>query len=261
MIPTQELHAYSVWLTGPERPYQRLLNAIEMASGHYWHQPVIQVVPPTPGVLAQARDLWRATRPWDICLFTSRPAVAAARDLGGAPENALLGAVGKASAEAVTSAFGRPCFAPQVDAGGMALLEHPALTPARIAGKRILILQGEGGRDNLDAGLRERGAQVTVARVYARAPAPIDLALVRTALAGKPIISVSSVAIAEALASAALVQNAEWPLTSQVLAWSPRIGAVLASLGYRGPVRSAETATPVGLFAGLLELARSDLEL
>lgn len=258
-IATQELRPYSVWLTGPEQPYQRLLNAIERAGGHSWHQAVIQIVDPAPELLAAARALWLATPPWDFCLFTSRPAVSAASKLGGAPELALLGAVGKASAEAVTAAFARPCFAPNADASAAALLEHPALAPPKVVGRRILILQGEGGRDQLDDGLRERGAAVAVARVYARAPAPINLASVQRALAGRPILSLASIAIAETLAQACRAQNSEWPLTSPVLAWSPRIGNALPKLGYQGLICSAATATPIGLFAALLDLAQRDL--
>ena len=52
------------------------------------------------------------------------------------------------------------------DARSEGLLALPAL--ARVAGQRLLIIRGEGGRDLLRAGLVERGATVTFCELYRR---------------------------------------------------------------------------------------------
>ena len=53
------------------------------------------------------------------------------------------------------------------------MLELPAFQPERVAGRRILILRGNGGRELLAETLRQRGAEVDCVTCYRRS-APND---------------------------------------------------------------------------------------
>ncbi len=62
-----------------------------------------------------------------------------------------------------------------------ALLEMPELQRAAVLGKKILILRGNGGREELAATLRQRGAQVDAVTCYRRLP-PADAKVIASLL-------------------------------------------------------------------------------
>ncbi|MCU7929893.1 MAG: uroporphyrinogen-III synthase [Candidatus Thiodiazotropha sp. (ex Codakia rugifera)] len=114
----------------------------------------------------QARELLRQT--WDVMIFISPNAVHFAVGLlpGGRMQGQLLGAVGRATAAALESAgYGIDLLpADRYDSEGLLLL--PPLQ--QLAGQRVLIVRGEGGRPLLGNSLQARGAEVGYAEVYRR---------------------------------------------------------------------------------------------
>jgi uroporphyrinogen-III synthase len=78
-----------------------------------------------------------------------------------------LAAIGPATARALNHAGYRVAVQPQ-QAGfdSESLLSHPRL--ASIAGRRVLIVKGQGGRELLERELQRRGAALTLAEVYRR---------------------------------------------------------------------------------------------
>lgn len=85
-----------------------------------------------------------------------------------------LAAVGRATATAMQEADLAPHLVPESGFDSESLLALPALT--RVAGKRVLIVRGEGGRAMLGETLAQRGAVVTYAEVYRRVPPETDAA-------------------------------------------------------------------------------------
>jgi uroporphyrinogen-III synthase len=108
-------------------------------------------------------------------VYVSGNAVRFARDLcpPGAPSRAgLTAAVGRGTARELSAAGTPPDLVPErEDSEG--LLETRAL--GEVAGKRVLIVRGQGGRPLLGAALRERGARVSYAEVYRRRLPAVDV--------------------------------------------------------------------------------------
>ncbi|WP_110669373.1 uroporphyrinogen-III synthase [Salinicola halophilus] len=81
-------------------------------------------------------------------------------------------AVGRATADALHAALGVPAVLPPAGAGedSDALLEAASLK--QVAGKRLLLARGEGGRERLVDVLGERGAHVEPLALYRRCYGP-----------------------------------------------------------------------------------------
>ncbi|HUH39031.1 MAG TPA: uroporphyrinogen-III synthase [Spongiibacteraceae bacterium] len=71
-----------------------------------------------------------------------------------------------------------------------ALLARPELQ--QLAGARVLILRGVGGRGHLSAVMQDRGARVDYAECYTRSLPAVDAAMLRKALASCAAVSINS---------------------------------------------------------------------
>jgi uroporphyrinogen-III synthase len=115
----------------------------------------------------------------DIFVFISPNAVSYAIQLLGEyslPHTARLAAVGSATATALLEAGYRVDLQPADRFDSEGLLAIPAL--AQLAGQRVVIVRGEGGRALLGDTLMARGAVLAYAEVYRRGcpetpPAPL----------------------------------------------------------------------------------------
>jgi len=108
---------------------------------------------------------------YQFAVFVSQNAVAhAAPVLARTPWPCGVQAVamGPASAAAL-KAFGvHDVILPAGPFDSETLLTHPALQADKVAGARVVILRGDGGRDVLAAGLQARGATVEFVQCYTR---------------------------------------------------------------------------------------------
>src|SRR5690606_1108339 len=109
----------------------------------------------------------------------------ALEQLRAAPQPAATGcdwfAVGAGSAAPLRAA-GVSVPGPDQDATSEGLLALPAF--AQVAGQRVLVIRGEGGRDVLRAGLVARGARVSFCELYRRVPDDSHRSEIRQLLAG-----------------------------------------------------------------------------
>lgn len=109
---------------------------------------------------------------YDILIFISPNAVEyginrVEQQLEHIPEKLLLATVGAGSARALEARIGRaPDIVPQDVFNSEALLAQPALQD--MAGKQVMIMRGNGGRDKLATTLKQRGASVQYVEVYQR---------------------------------------------------------------------------------------------
>jgi uroporphyrinogen-III synthase len=192
-----ELGGRGVLVTRPAAQARELCRLIEEAGGRPVPFPTVEIRPSrSPDA---ARALLRAG--CDLVIFISRNAVEHALALlpdraaltGGlagdstgpssvegsgeataAGSGPQLAAVGRATATAMQEAGLAPHLVPASGFDSESLLALPALT--RVAGKRVLIVRGEGGRAKLGETLTQRGASVAYAEVYQRVPPATDAA-------------------------------------------------------------------------------------
>ncbi len=113
---------------------------------------------------------------FDLAIFISPNAVNKAMNLIRArrvlPPRLRIAAIGKGSSKAL-AAFGiNEVIAPDARFDSEALLELPAL--ANVAGWRIVIFRGDGGREHLGDELVRRGAILEYAECYRRRKPQID---------------------------------------------------------------------------------------
>nr|VFJ87453.1 MAG: uroporphyrinogen-III synthase [Candidatus Kentron sp. H]VFJ89062.1 MAG: uroporphyrinogen-III synthase [Candidatus Kentron sp. H]VFJ95754.1 MAG: uroporphyrinogen-III synthase [Candidatus Kentron sp. H] len=198
-MTTGRLTGLGVWVTRPRHQAHALAERIEAEGGQAIRLPVIAIEdvddPETVRALVASLDSFH------LAIFVSANAVA--RGLGyvfphgrhsepdgqgtpGTPSGAgrlgskrehwpasvRVAAIGKATARALASA-GLPCTvqaAPPYNSES--LLTAPALQTEAIAGCRVIIFRGVGGRALLGETLAARGARVTYAEVYRRTLPP-----------------------------------------------------------------------------------------
>lgn len=165
-----------------------------------------QVIAISPSAVTFGRDWW--PQPW--------------------PPTCAVAAVGAGTGRAWRDAGAAHVIEPEGSGDSEALLAHAALQD--VAGQRIVILRGEGGRDLLGPTLRARGAAVVEWLCYTRRP-PAHLREDLTALLDAPPdawVLTSSEALANL--EAAWPEGAE--RTAPVFAAHPRIVEAARQAGW-----------------------------
>lgn len=97
------------------------------------------------------------------------------------PSGLQAAAIGQSTTAQLTAHGIEQVIAPTAHFDSEGVLELPAFQPERIAGMRVLILRGNGGRELLADTLRQRGATVDCVTCYHRS-APVDGGLILSRL-------------------------------------------------------------------------------
>lgn len=157
----------TVVVTRPEHLAAGLAARIEEAGGRALRFPVIEIEPVTSPELDTVIDTLDS---FDLAIFISRNAVAQGLDRIRArrawPLGIATAAIGGGTRQTLEERGFDQILSPDGPADSEALLRHPGL--AELAGKRVVIFRGEGGREALADGLRARGASVAYAECYRR---------------------------------------------------------------------------------------------
>ena len=164
------LSGMTVLVTRPAGQGEGLARLVTEAGGQAVLAPLLSIAPPLDPSLASA--VLNAPESWDWLVFVSANAVRFARGIDGWVGQGAgltrLAAVGEATAAALAEAGLTVDLVPYPQFNSEALLADPRM--AEVAGQRLLIVRGEGGREHLADTLRERGADVAYAEVYRRVP-------------------------------------------------------------------------------------------
>lgn len=248
------LAGWRVLVTRPDDVADALCRRIAAAGARVTHVPllIIEPLPETAAARALAQDLGR----YDVVLVTSRHAVQHALPRLAAywpqwPAGQQWLAVGASTAVAL-SGWGIHARAP-ADARSEGLLALPAL--ADVAGKRILLLTGEGGRGLLDSALAGRGAQIDRFETYRRQPAAGNEAALQAFCAAGSAPRAVLVSSGDALQNLLARAPALCASGTACVAAGERLAALARDAGFANP-QVAAGAGDDDMLAALLALAR-----
>ena len=170
---TQPLTDKRILVTRPAEQAARLASLIREAGGIAVEFPAILIAPPSqPQQLAQV--IARLNQ-FDLAIFISPTAVTRALQyLTHWPEHLPVAAIGSGSARALQEAgVSQSVIAPIEGNDSETLLAMPEIL--NMAGRRVVIFRGEGGREHLADTLRQRGALVEYAECYRREKPGADI--------------------------------------------------------------------------------------
>jgi uroporphyrinogen-III synthase len=260
MMSQRPLAGRGIVVTRPREQAAGLARRIEEAGGVPLVFPAIEIrnVQDLGAVLAIIDRLDE----FDFAIFISPNAVHKAMNLvaarrGGWPDRLRAAAVGKGSRQALVGHGIAQVLAPAGAADSEALLALPELQ--EVAGRRIVIFRGEGGRELLASILAERGAKVEYAECYRRARPDADTGPLLAAWARGAVHAVT-VSSGDGLANLFEMLGKlgqQWLRATPVFVPHARVAEVAARLGLRqalvaGPGDEEVMAGLVSYFAATL---------
>lgn len=164
-----------IMITRPAHQAGGLASDIEAAGGTTFLFPTLEI---NPVVLsAQDKEKIETIKQFDILIFISPNAVEHGLNqilsISELPNKIQLATIGQGSANALQSKIGKlPDIFPKENFNSEGLLATEDMQ--NVAGKRILIIRGNGGREHLKQTLQQRGAIVDYLTVYQRIKPRVD---------------------------------------------------------------------------------------
>jgi len=183
------LHDVKVLVTRPQQRASGLCQMIEQAGGAALQFAAIEITEP---VNFQSREYARDhISEFALAIFISPTAVEKTFEfLTELPAGITISAIGSRTTRSL-EAMGLNVDIIPDGHNSESLLEHPQLQEGQVAGKKIVIFRGEGGRELLGDTLRSRGAVVYYADMYRRSP-PTSADQLSQYLEEADIIAISS---------------------------------------------------------------------
>lgn len=243
-----------VLVTRPRHQAEHLATLIERLGGVAIRFPTVEIAgPQDPGALAGIVD---RLDEFDMAIFVSPNAVTRALELiharrGSLPARLAVAAVGQGSARELKRLGIESTIAPSERFDSESLLALSALEA--VAGKKIVIFRGEGGRELLGATLAERGAHIEYAECYRRVQPEADTAaLVRQwARNGVDIVTITSVAGLKNLHAMLGEPGRRLLLTTPVVVVGRRVAEACRELGFAQPPIVAAEASDAAIVAAI----------
>jgi uroporphyrinogen-III synthase len=250
VLPLEEV---GVLVTRPSHQATPLCRLFEAAGAAVTRFAAIEIRP-----LGDTR-MWAAQLgalgDFDLIIFASANAVKYGAALLEQRRDLPLAAIGPATARSLNQAGYRVSVQPPEGFDSESLLRHPKLTS--VAGHRVLLVKGQGGRELLEQELGRRGAMLTLAEVYRRecpAPAADELSALESRFERREIqvITATSAEIGGnllVLATPALRRHfdaAHW------LVPSARVADILRQGGIKGQIMRAASAEDQDLVSAVV---------
>jgi len=252
---SSSLQYCGVLVTRPAHQAGVLCQRIEQLGGRAIPFPVLEITEPEDKRSLEASVV--RLDDFDIAIFISANAVERAlkhilaqRDW---PAAVRIAVIGKRSAEALESFGLQADLCPQTRFNSEALLELDALQD--MAGWRVVIFRGNGGREYLAETLRERGAEVQYVEAYRRLrPEAHSASLVEAWRAGKiDVVQVNSVESLKNLFAMLDDEGQTLLRETPLLVVSERMLPVAERMGFTQAVLLAANATDDAVLDALLE--------
>ncbi|HWH47965.1 MAG TPA: uroporphyrinogen-III synthase [Burkholderiales bacterium] len=175
MAKQQPLRGIGVLVTRPEHQAHRLAELIRKLGGEPVLFPAMEIVVQPDDATA---PVIKRLEQFDLAVFTSPNAARLAMprivQAGGLPVGLRAAALGPGTAAELKKFNVREMITPAAEFDSEALLQE--LSGLQLAGKRVAIFRGQGGRQWLGESLCRLGAEVEYVECYRRERPPRDLA-------------------------------------------------------------------------------------
>ncbi len=254
-MSSRPLLGTGVLVTRPSHQADGLCQLIEDQGGTVTRFPVIEVAPPSD--TAPLDEVIGRIEQFSLAIFISANAVdegmqAINQRRDGLPSSIEIAVIGPSTAHALRKWQLAPNICPAPPYNSESLLAEPTLR--QVDGKRILIVRGEGGREQLANTLRERGAIVEYAIAYSRRQPQLDPApLIREWRRGA--IQVVTATSNEALINLLDMVGEEGRsllLESPLVVVSERNAALAEELGFTHSAIVAQEASDAAMVAAII---------
>jgi uroporphyrinogen-III synthase len=246
------LDGWTVIVTRPAHQAAGLVTRLESAGAHVVAWPTLTIEP--VAIDDAQRERWSGGR-HDWLIYTSANAVEHASRLWPRPQHARVAAIGRATARALRTRGIDVDVTPESGADSEALLATTAFST--VQGQRVLIITGQGGRDTLRDVLASRGADVTVAELYARrpiVPTPDALqSLDRALRSARVVVTATSVDVFAALLQALPAALRQAVVRNVLLVAGERVASAARVSGWQGALVIADSAEDDNLVAALAD--------
>jgi uroporphyrinogen-III synthase len=181
MTASLPLSGFSIVVTRPREQAAGLLRRIEQLGGKPLLFPLLEIEPVRDDrVLREQMGRLDQT---DLAIFVSPNAVryglAAIRAAGPLPSTLKIATVGQGSARALHEQGIAHVIVPAERFDSEGLLALPEMQ--NVAGRRVMVFRGDGGRELLGDTLKARGAVVEYVTCYLRSKSGLDIAALQTA--------------------------------------------------------------------------------
>jgi uroporphyrinogen-III synthase len=239
-------------ITRPAGKADNLLASLDEAGVAYLYQPLIT----TAQVNLKVQDLQQLQQA-DAVIFVSVSAVNCLQPQVEAETlQAPLLAVGQTTATALQRWLSRDVAVPD-EQRSEGLLQLPQLQ--QVAGKQLVVVRGNAGRELIKQTLTARGATVRYVQSYKRLPLPLDGTLLcqQWQLAGIRCIVATSNEILQQLFNLVPLQHQHWLQQCDWIVVSPRMQESAVELGIAAQrITVADNANDSALLAAISQLKR-----
>jgi uroporphyrinogen-III synthase len=247
------LHDLGILVTRPAHQAAALCRLLETEGAAVTRFPAIDIKPLTDGGAWAVR--LGAIQDFDLIIFSSANAVRYGTALLDQGQDLPLAAIGPATERALHQAGYRVSVRPAAGFDSETLLSEPELVA--IAGRRVLLVKGQGGRDLIERELIRRGARLVLAEVYRReCPSPTEAEL--CALASRferreiQVITATSTEIGSNLLALATPELRRHFEAAHWVVPGARVGELLRKGGLTAPLVQAASAQDQDLVSAVV---------
>lgn len=255
-----DLQGLNILVTRPSPQGEELCDLISARGGHAIHFPTISFAPPPDSEAFQSALTQLGAQDWLV--FISPQAVFASiahirKVWPHFPETVKWAAIGAGTAKALLDAGVYYTLTPENEWNSEGLLALPEFL--KIAGKKIAIIRGVGGRELLDVALAERGAHVLSVIAYERILPTVDISDCLKRLQQSDIDRIICSSYEGISNLKILLGDSGWPYLQKipVIVMSERIKRLAEDLGFRR-IWVAHNASQTGIIDTLVEGKSND---
>lgn len=259
-MPTNELlTGKTVIVTRPLAQAQNMCESLERYQATVVHFPVISIT--AAKNIEPAKTILQQLTTYNMIIFISANAVhftmKLAQELGLNFNDKRLAAVGPATKATIENFGFSVSIVPQAGFTSEALLAHKHLQ--QVAGQKILIIRGIGGRERLGQELQSRGAKIDYAEVYQRQLPTRRNTLDLSKLPNKnTAILIYSAESVQNLWSLCSIDEQQWLTNVALIAGSERIAKAASSVGFAKNPIIAENPSDDAMLNALIGWAKKE---